>query len=76
MLPLPLLHKPRRDPVRWEWFVAEARPGHLWTHESSSLQMLDYIIEEHDLMPKFREHGLCEKDVIFIKVSVNFLRSP
>ena len=56
--------------------MAEARPEHLWTHESSSLQMLDYIIEEHDLMPKFREHGLCEKDVIFIKVPGGSLMSP
>jgi len=51
----------------WEQFVAEARPGHRWNHETSSLQMLDTIIRENDLMPLFRQHGIEEKDIVFVK---------
>ena len=51
----------------WEWFVAEARPEAKWTHESTSLQMLDNIIQEHNLLPLFKQHGLTKKDVTFIK---------
>ena len=29
----------------WESFVREARPGHEWCHEKTSIDMLDYIIQ-------------------------------
>ena len=51
----------------WESFVAEARPEAKWTHESTSLKILVNIIQEHNLLPLFKQHGLTEKDVTFIK---------
>ena len=47
--------------------MAEARPAAKWNHESTSLQLLDYIIQEYNLLPILEEHGLSAKDVVFIK---------
>lgn len=51
----------------WESFVREARPGHEWCHEKTSIDMLDYIIQENDLMPILDSYGLTEQDVTFVK---------
>ena len=51
----------------WESFVREARLGHEWCHEKTSIQMLDYVIKENDLMPVFEDHGLTEQDITFVK---------
>jgi hypothetical protein len=36
--------------------------------------MLDCIIQENDLMPLFKQHGIGETDIIFIKVSPRSLK--
>jgi len=51
----------------WEHFVAEARPGHQWLHEKSSIDMLDFLIQDNDLMPVFEKYGFNHQDIIFIK---------
>jgi len=51
----------------WENFVGEARPNFMWSHEKTSLDMLDYIINENNLMPVFSQHGLNERDITFVK---------
>ena len=50
----------------WENFVREARNGHEWLHEKSSIDILQFIIEENDLMPIFHSHGLTENDITFV----------
>jgi len=64
-----LLHDLGHGPFShlWEWFVAEARPEAKWNHESTSLQLIDHIIKENNLLPVLKEHGLTAQDVIFIK---------
>ena len=64
-----LLHDVGHGPFShlWEWFMAEARPKAKWTHESTSLILIDYIIEENNLFPLCEEHGLTARDIIFIK---------
>ena len=52
----------------WETFVGEARGGYEWCHEKTSIDMLDYIIEENDLMPIFESFGITRNDVTFVKV--------
>ena len=51
----------------WESFVREARDGYEWHHEKTSIDMLDYIIEDNNLMPIFEGHGLTEQDITFVK---------
>jgi len=51
----------------WENFVSEARDGYKWRHEKTSLDMLDFIIKDNNLMPVFAQHGLTEIDVTFVK---------
>ena len=34
----------------WEGAVNGMNPGLKWAHEDSSIQMLDYLIEDNDLM--------------------------
>jgi len=51
----------------WETFVGEARGGYEWCHEKTSIDMLDYIIEENDLMPIFESFGITRNDVTFVK---------
>ena len=53
----------------WENFVREARNGHEWLHEKSSIDILQFIIEENDLMPIFHSHGLTDTDITFVKVT-------
>ena len=52
----------------WETFVGEARGGYERCHEKTSIDMLDYIIEENDLMPIFESFGITRNDVTFVKV--------
>jgi len=51
----------------WENFVSEAREGHKWRHEKTSLDMLDFIIKSNNLLPIFTANGLTEKDITFVK---------
>ena len=51
----------------FEQFVQEAR-GVKWSHKQTSLDLLDLIMEENDLMPVFQRYGLTDIDIIFIKV--------
>jgi len=64
-----LLHDLGHGPFShlWEWFVREARPEAKWNHEATSLQLLDNMVQEYNLLPILEEHGLTAKDVIFIK---------
>ena len=55
----------------WENFVREAREGHQWLHEQSSIEMLQFIIEENNLMPIFEDYGLTDRDITFVKVPNN-----
>ena len=50
----------------WESFMREA--GFNWCHERKSVEILDFIIEENNLLPAFKEHGLTDIDIKFIKV--------
>ena len=52
----------------FELFIHEARNGYQWCHEKTSIDMLDYIIKENDLMPVFKKSGLNEQDITFVKV--------
>jgi len=51
----------------WESFVRESRPGYEWCHEKTSIDLLDYIIEENNLMTTFESHGLTRNDITFVK---------
>ena len=42
-----------------------------WRHETMSTKMLDYLIQENNLMPIFYEHGLNEKDIAFVKEMIS-----
>merc|ERR1719394_172337 len=55
----------------WESFILESNPEQNWSHEDTSLEMLDFIIEQNNLMPIFREHGLTERDIVFVKELIN-----
>ena len=52
----------------WESFVREARNGYQWCHEKTSIDMLDYIIEENNLLPVLEMNGITENDITFVKV--------
>lgn len=56
----------------WEAFVANARPGSVWRHEQSSLEMLQFLIEDNQIIPKLAQHGLTEKDIVFVKEMIHF----
>jgi len=51
----------------WESFVREAREGYKWLHEKTSIDMLQFIIEDNNLMPVFQSYGLTEMDITFVK---------
>jgi len=51
----------------WENFVSEARDGYKWMHEKTSLDMLDFIINDNNLLPVFAQNGLTENDITFVK---------
>ncbi|XP_037080063.1 deoxynucleoside triphosphate triphosphohydrolase SAMHD1-like isoform X2 [Pollicipes pollicipes] len=54
----------------WETFMDEVRPERKWKHEQASVQMFQHMVEENDLMPKFKAAGLTEQDLIFIKEQI------
>jgi len=49
----------------WEGFVRSVNPGSKWTHEQSSLDMLDLIRERYNL--QISDYNLVENDWVFIK---------
>ncbi|XP_023347596.1 deoxynucleoside triphosphate triphosphohydrolase SAMHD1 [Eurytemora carolleeae] len=51
----------------WEHFVSEARPDNTWHHEQSSIDMLDFLIQENNLWPIFMAYDFTDLDLIFIK---------
>ena len=59
----------------FEQFVQEAR-GVKWSHEQTSIDLLDLIMEENDLMPVFQRYGLTDIDIIFIKVITVTIQAP
>ena len=62
----------------WEGFVKQA--GHNWHHEATSIQMLDYLIKDNNLMEVFSkepaETRLDEQDILFIKEQIAGPISP
>ncbi|QQP35031.1 SAM domain and HD domain-containing protein 1, partial [Caligus rogercresseyi] len=51
-------------------FIRKLDPGREWTHEENSIKILDKLIENNGLWPFFKEQGLTEKDLIFIKEAI------
>ena len=44
--------------------------GFNWSHEKTSLDILEFLIVETSLLPVFEQHGLTEIDITFIKVNL------
>jgi hypothetical protein len=38
-----------------------------WRHEQTSLDMLEFLLEENNLRPLLFSHGLTELDITFVK---------
>ena len=59
----------------WEGFVNKANPGLNWAHEDSSIRMLDYLIQDNNLMPILAALGGLNAQVSFSRFcfSVNIL---
>ncbi|XP_070766298.1 deoxynucleoside triphosphate triphosphohydrolase SAMHD1-like [Enoplosus armatus] len=52
-------------------FIPKARPGIRWKHETASLAMFDYLVENNGLKPVMEEHGLVlPEDLDFIKEQI------
>ncbi|XP_058499138.1 deoxynucleoside triphosphate triphosphohydrolase SAMHD1-like isoform X2 [Solea solea] len=52
-------------------FIPQARPGIKWKHETASLAMFDYLVEDNDLKPVMEQHGLVlPEDLVFIKEQI------
>jgi len=49
----------------WEVFVRDTNPQSCWTHEQSSLDILDRIIQDYSI--DLREFNLTDTDLVFIK---------
>jgi HD superfamily phosphohydrolase len=49
----------------WEGFVNKANPGLNWAHEDSSIRMLDYLIQDNNLMPILAALGDINAQVSF-----------
>jgi len=49
----------------WERFVLSVDPTSQWTHERSSIELLDYILENYQI--DLSHYGLGDKDLTFIK---------
>ena len=49
----------------WEGFVNKANPGLNWAHEDSSIRMLDYLIQDNNLMPILAALGGINSQVSF-----------
>ncbi|KAM9752024.1 deoxynucleoside triphosphate triphosphohydrolase SAMHD1 [Menidia menidia] len=52
-------------------FIPRARPGKAWKHETASLAMFDYLVDDNNLQPVLKEHGLVlPDDLDFIKEQI------
>ncbi|XP_060912848.1 deoxynucleoside triphosphate triphosphohydrolase SAMHD1 [Labrus mixtus] len=52
-------------------FIPRARPGISWKHETASLAMFDYLVNDNGLMEEMKEHGLVlPEDLDFIKEQI------
>lgn len=52
-------------------FIPKARPDIKWKHETASLAMFDYLVDENGLKPVMEEHGLVlPEDLDFIKEQI------
>ena len=49
-------------------FIHTLDPASTWRHERASILMFDHMLKVNNLEPIFRENGLNDKDVVFIKV--------
>jgi len=48
-------------------FIHVLNPKSSWRHERASIMMFDHLLEVNNLLPVFKEHGLSDTDIIFIK---------
>ncbi|XP_055022361.1 deoxynucleoside triphosphate triphosphohydrolase SAMHD1 isoform X1 [Boleophthalmus pectinirostris] len=52
-------------------FIPKARPQITWKHETASLAMFDYLVDENGLRPVMEQHGLVlPEDLDFIKEQI------
>ncbi|XP_068604146.1 deoxynucleoside triphosphate triphosphohydrolase SAMHD1 [Brachionichthys hirsutus] len=52
-------------------FIPKARPDITWRHETASVNMFDYLVEDNDLKPVMEQHGLTlPEDLDFIKEQI------
>ncbi|XP_072305906.1 deoxynucleoside triphosphate triphosphohydrolase SAMHD1 [Eucyclogobius newberryi] len=52
-------------------FIPKARPKITWKHETASLAMFDYLVDENGLRPVMEQHGLVlPEDLDFIKEQI------
>ncbi|XP_068191639.1 deoxynucleoside triphosphate triphosphohydrolase SAMHD1 [Antennarius striatus] len=52
-------------------FIPKARPDINWQHETASVAMFDYLVEDNDLKPVMEQHGLTlPEDLDFIKEQI------
>uniref|UniRef100_A0AAQ5ZFC7 Deoxynucleoside triphosphate triphosphohydrolase SAMHD1 n=1 Tax=Amphiprion ocellaris TaxID=80972 RepID=A0AAQ5ZFC7_AMPOC len=52
-------------------FIPKARPEIKWKHETASLAMFDYLVEDNNLKPVMEQHGLVlPEDLDFIKEQI------
>ncbi|CAL8367965.1 unnamed protein product [Lota lota] len=52
-------------------FIPKARPGFKWKHETASLAMFDYLVDDNDLKRVMKDHGLVlPEDLNFIKEQI------
>ncbi|KAM9350888.1 deoxynucleoside triphosphate triphosphohydrolase SAMHD1-like [Symphorus nematophorus] len=52
-------------------FIPKARPGIEWKHETASLAMFDYLVNDNGLKPVMEQHGLVlPDDLDFIKEQI------
>ncbi|XP_063739805.1 deoxynucleoside triphosphate triphosphohydrolase SAMHD1-like isoform X2 [Eleginops maclovinus] len=52
-------------------FIPTARPGISWNHETASLSMFDYLVNDNGLKPVMEQHGLVlPEDFVFIKEQI------
>ncbi|XP_068172529.1 deoxynucleoside triphosphate triphosphohydrolase SAMHD1-like [Antennarius striatus] len=52
-------------------FIPKARPDITWKHETASVAMFDYLVEDNDLKPAMKRHRLTlPEDLDFIKEQI------
>ncbi|KAM4562221.1 deoxynucleoside triphosphate triphosphohydrolase SAMHD1 [Odontesthes bonariensis] len=52
-------------------FIPKARPEITWKHETASLAMFDYLVDDNGLKPVMEEHGMVlPEDLDFIKEQI------